>query len=92
VARFRLRTEEPRDAGGGGRIQLLLRGVETPLAEATIAPVSTPRGEFRWQEVPFTLAGAGRVEARVYGEGAPLWLDRVEFDPAPVSENLKPET
>jgi hypothetical protein len=82
-ARFTLKVQpgqpggsEPRDTGW---LALYVRGTEKRLVDAPVA-MHRP-GEYREQELTFSLEAETEVEARVFGGAARLWLMRVVFEP-----------
>lgn len=71
------RSVPPETDGAWGRFDLFEHGAETPLAGAEIEPSDSR--EYREQVLEFTLDETMRVEPRITGGLARLWLLTVEF-------------
>jgi hypothetical protein len=71
------RSAPPRDGGDWGRIELLEHGTTNVMAESPVAP--SDNREYRRQVLAFSLAEPARVEPRITGGHAPLWLMGMEF-------------
>ena len=83
LACFRIRVGLPGETlGGAGRFGLYRFKTYDLVTEVDIDSAAAPPGEFGYQVVPFHLDGHTRVEPRITGGAAPLWLDRVIFCPA----------
>ncbi len=82
-ARFRLAATTPARnvRGSWGRLQLFISQTAHLLAEQEIDKTPSPPGVYRWQSATFDLPERARVEPRILGADAPLYLDRVIFVP-----------
>ena len=82
LARLRLRSATPQKSifGSWGRFELLPFGENNILAATEIDPIHGKKGDFREQVLPFDLPETTRVETRITGGDAGLWLDSVYFE------------